>query len=71
MTGNKSFDKKRFAKDARKARRLAELTQEYIAKKVGMSRYSVILMEQGKHIPRIETLSKLSNLLGLEGKSYY
>lgn len=41
------------------------LTQTALARKVGISQPAVARLEIGEHMPTIETLTKLSNTLGL------
>lgn len=50
----------------RRYRTLAGLTQEELAKRVGMHRISIVELENGKRSARPRTLKKLAETLGVE-----
>lgn len=49
----------------RQARRRADLTQQELADAVGVSRQTVISVEQGRYRPSVELALKLGRALGL------
>lgn len=46
-----------------KLRKKLKLTQEQLAKKVNVTRQTIISLEQGKYNPSLELASKISNVL--------
>lgn len=46
-----------------RARRKAELTQEELAYKVGVSRAYMGFIEQGRNVPSLEVLQKIARVL--------
>jgi transcriptional regulator with XRE-family HTH domain len=57
---------KQLMKDLKTSRKERLMSQKDLAEIAGMSRYAVILMEQGKHIPRGDKFVKILKLLKLE-----
>lgn len=55
-----------FGLKIRARRREGEFTQKEIAEMIGVSRYSVVLMEQGRFIPKGDKLIKLGKKLGIK-----
>ena len=54
-----------FARNLRRARERAELSQEALADRAGMHRNAVALLETGKREPRLSTIVKLAKALGV------
>jgi transcriptional regulator with XRE-family HTH domain len=51
----------------RQARRLAVLSQGELALKVGMSQNALSFIETGKSTPRMSTIRKIAEALGIDG----
>lgn len=51
------------ASRVRRARREADLSQEELADKVGVSRVYIGYIEQGRNVPALEVLSKIAKVL--------
>ena len=49
----------------RQARRQHEISQEELAKKIGVSRQTIFSIEKGHHLPRIDLALKIANFLNL------
>ncbi|MCL4353435.1 MAG: helix-turn-helix transcriptional regulator [Patescibacteria group bacterium] len=49
-----------------KARKKAELTQEELAERIGVSSTYVGFIEQGQRVPSIKTADKISRVLGIK-----
>lgn len=60
----------RFAQNLRRARLAAELTQEELSQRAGVSRAQIALYEQGRREPAPPTLAKLARGLGSTGTSF-
>lgn len=54
-----------FARNLRAAREKAGLSQEALAERAGMHRNAVALLETGKRDPRVSTVAKLAQALGI------
>lgn len=54
-----------FARNLRRAREKAGLSQEALAERAGMHRDAVALLETGKRDPRVSTVVKLAKALGM------
>lgn len=55
----------RFSANLRKARRAAGITQEELGERCGVYRTEVSLMERGLREPRLGTMVKLADALGV------
>lgn len=53
-----------FARNLRRAREKAGLSQETVAERAGMHRNAVALLETGKRDPKVSTVVKLAKALG-------
>jgi len=58
--------KKTLQNKLRKHRRLAKMTQEDLAEKIGMSRAYVGYIEQGRNIPSLNTIDKIARALKIK-----
>ena len=58
---------KKIGKLIKDARKKSQLTQKQVAYKVGLSRATIVAVEQGKTVPRYDKMVRLSKLLSLEG----
>jgi len=58
----------RFAENLRSARRGVGITQEELSFRAALHRTEVGLLERAARVPRIDTLIKLSNALGVEAQ---
>lgn len=56
----------RFAENLRRLRKRAGLSQEQLAKRAGLHRTAIGLLEKGARVPRIDTLIKLAAVLEVE-----
>lgn len=56
----------RFAENLIRLRKQAGLSQELLAKRAGLHRTAIGLLEKGARVPRIDTLIKLASALGVE-----
>jgi len=56
---------RRFGENLRRARRLADLSQEELGLRSALHRTEIGLLERGARIPRIDTLVKLSSALSV------
>lgn len=54
-----------FARNLRRAREKAGLSQEALADKAGMHRNAIALLEAGKREPRLSTIARLAKALGI------
>jgi transcriptional regulator with XRE-family HTH domain len=54
-----------FAKNMKRLRRRADLTQEELSFRASLHRTEIGLLERGLRIPRIDTLAKLAGALGI------
>ncbi|WUQ17935.1 helix-turn-helix domain-containing protein [Streptomyces virginiae] len=57
--------RRRIALRIRAAREYRNMTQERLANSMGMDRPSYTLLEQGKVSPRLDTLLRISDALGV------
>jgi transcriptional regulator with XRE-family HTH domain len=55
-----------FARNLRRAREQAGLSQEALAERAGMHRNAVALLETGKREPRLSTIVRLAKALGVK-----
>lgn len=60
------MDIHRFAKRIKKERRVLGLSQEQLAKKARLCRASVIAIEQGRILPRVDAAFRIGESLGIE-----
>ena len=58
-------DRTRVAERARERRRAIGLRREDVAVRAGVSSTTVDNLEQGKRLPRIETLDRIAEVLGV------
>jgi len=56
----------KLARNLTRCRRDARLSQEELAKRAGLNRTQVSHLENGKRVPRLDTLVKLAGGLGVE-----
>lgn len=54
-----------FARNLKRARERAELSQEALADKAGMHRNEISLLERGEREPKIGTVARLAKALGV------
>lgn len=59
----------RFSVNLRKARRAARISQQALGDRCGLHRTEISLLERGLREPRLGTLVKLSNALGVSPES--
>lgn len=57
---------RRFGENLRGARRLALLSQEELARRAGLHRTEIGLLEHGDRLPRLDTILKLAGGLGVQ-----
>lgn len=55
-----------FARNLKRAREHAELSQEALADKAGMHRNEISLLERGEREPKIGTVARLAKALGVK-----
>jgi transcriptional regulator with XRE-family HTH domain len=55
----------RFAANLRRLRDRADLTQEELARRAGIHRTQISMIEGGERMPRLDTLIKLAGALGV------
>ena len=60
------FDIKELGKQLKEARAGANLSQEELAKRIGVSRQTISNWENGRSEPDLETLGRIAELLGVE-----
>ena len=53
-------------KEIRQRRRAKDLSQEKLAELAGVCRMTVVLIEQGKHSPTLDTMARILRVLGGE-----
>ena len=58
----------RFAENLASARKGAGITQEELSSRAALHRTEVGLLERAERVPRIDTLIKLANALGVEAQ---
>src|SRR5574344_400641 len=63
--------KKEIGKNIKAYRKLKGLTQEELAEKIGIEPPSMSNLERGKFTPSVETLQKLSDILGIKPYEFY
>jgi transcriptional regulator with XRE-family HTH domain len=56
---------KRFGANLNHARRAAGYTQESLAARAGLHRTEIGLLEQGRRVPRIDTVARLAGAIGV------
>lgn len=56
---------RRFGANLNHARRAAGLSQERLAARAGLHRTEIGLLEQGRRVPRIDTLARLAGAIGV------
>jgi transcriptional regulator with XRE-family HTH domain len=66
LTASASQPEFYFAVAFRRARNEAEVTQETLARKIGMEPSEVSDIEQGKRSPHLRTIKRLSDGLGID-----
>lgn len=54
------------AQRVREARERQGLRQEYLAKMTGIARPNIVRIEQGRHVPSLDTLRKIADALRLD-----
>jgi DNA-binding XRE family transcriptional regulator len=59
-------DKNRIGKKIRNLRKTAGYTQGCLAELSGVSLHTIINIERGNYAPRIDVLSRLADIFGLE-----
>lgn len=55
-----------FARNLRRAREKAGLSQEALAERADMHRNAIALLEAGKRDPKVSTVAKLAKALGVK-----
>jgi transcriptional regulator with XRE-family HTH domain len=69
MLGSKVTQKDlKFARNLKRLRNRAGITQEMLASKTRLSTVYIGLLETGKRQPSLETLQRISNVLGVKTK---
>lgn len=56
----------RFGENLKRARRLTVLSQEELARRAGLHRTEIGLLEHGARLPRLDTIVKLAGGLGVQ-----
>jgi transcriptional regulator with XRE-family HTH domain len=60
------FNKKKFGRRMRERREQLNFSQYFVADKAQVCRYSLILMEQGKHVPKADIVFRLLDLYDIK-----
>jgi len=58
--------KRKLRKNIKKARKMADLSQEELAFKIKVSRAYIGYIEQGRNTPSLETLGKIAKALNIK-----
>lgn len=56
----------RFGENLKRTRRLAVMSQEELARRAGLHRTEIGLLEHGGRLPRLDTILKLEGSLGVQ-----